>query len=397
MRALFPPLKRGLVAEGVIPGAWGALERACFSTEAADRRGTSALTPWLPKTWISAAVSFVDGQEPPTALTWLRRRGPGIPESYLQRLFRERQIRVFNGTQVRVVRKSVVMEKGFKLLVMKERLQEFNNEPSNESKPKEEKQQVAKKKKTDGPGQWTWESLWKRKLYQDSDMIVINKPEGLATQNGTGVKVSVDSILRQRALEHGWEPPKLVHRLDKDTSGVLVIAKNTDAASWMAEAFRERSSDDGKSKTVFRVRKTYWAITQAGPALQSRGTVKKDIVANGNRLPAETVYFCKEISHGLALLKLMPVTGRKHQLRIHCACVLGAPILGDDSYRKRKEELEIPAIPDLKKAGALGKMHLHAGTLVIGKPGKKPIKIVAPPPRHMVEACKVLGWTCNMN
>lgn len=105
-----------------------------------------------------------------------------------------------------------------------------------------------------------------------------------------------------------------MHRLDKHTSGVLILARSADAASWICEAFRDKSeaADNNFVKKPFFVKKQYWAIVECGHLLKQRGTVTNPILVDGTRLPAKTIYYCKEASEGLALLKLVPDTGAYH-------------------------------------------------------------------------------------
>lgn len=102
-----------------------------------------------------------------------------------------------------------------------------------------------------------------------------------------------------------------MHRLDKHTSGVLVLARSADAANWICEAFRDKTESVGSKsvKKPFFVRKQYWAIVEWGRLLKQRGTINNPITVDGNRLPAKTLYYCKEAAEGLALLKLTPETG----------------------------------------------------------------------------------------
>lgn len=116
--------------------------------------------------------------------------------------------------------------------------------------------------------------------------------------------------------------PRLVHRLDKETSGILVLARSADSAAWICEAFKEKTEESNRKRVTKKlmVKKGYWAIVEHGKNLRVRGTIKKEVPVDGGKLPAVTVYWCKEASSGVALLKLMPITGnipRKLSVKSH--------------------------------------------------------------------------------
>jgi 23S rRNA pseudouridine955/2504/2580 synthase len=218
-------------------------------------------------------------------------------------------------------------------------------------------------------------------ILKDADILALNKPPGLAVQGGTGTARHLDGLLDHLRFEAD-ERPRLVHRLDRDTSGVLVLARNARAAARLAALFNGRDLE-----------KRYWAIVvgvpkpregridaalakHAGPTGRER--VAKD--ADGKR--AITNYRTLDaVTKRAALLELDPLTGRTHQLRVHCA-ILGTPILGDLKYGAAAATL-----PGAEVAKAL---HLHARRLVI--PGKGgPLTLVAEPPEHFRESMRWLG------
>ncbi|AAV86511.1 RluA family pseudouridine synthase [Anaplasma marginale] len=200
-------------------------------------------------------------------------------------------------------------------------------------------------------------------LYEDKNIIAINKPAGVSVQGGSKVKVSIDDVLDK--IKPG-ECCRIVHRLDKDTSGVLVLARNLDVARYLAREFRER-----------RVKKEYIAVTRGVPQPAS-GEVSTPIFykvrsATGESMiekEAKTFFSVMRILGDCAVVLLRPVTGRKHQLRIHMSQI-GCPIVGDNKYHKC----------DLAEKEML---HLHASLLTFELMGRT-LSIAANVPRYMEE------------
>lgn len=199
-------------------------------------------------------------------------------------------------------------------------------------------------------------------LYEDKNFLAINKPNGLAVQGGTNIKESVDNYAKTNNL-------KLVHRLDKDTSGALLLAKTIETARKFADAFKNKL-----------ISKTYHAITCGMPEDYFgviNMPIKKSLISGEEKMVADdagdeaiTKYkIIKPLSDNLFLLELSPITGRKHQLRVHCA-YMNSPILGDNKYSGDKS---------LRNT----KMFLHAYKIIINKQvlGKE-ITIHAPIPEH---------------
>jgi 23S rRNA pseudouridine955/2504/2580 synthase len=223
-------------------------------------------------------------------------------------------------------------------------------------------------------------------LYRDDDILALNKPPGLAVQGGTKVTRHLDSLLDGLRFEAA-ERPRLVHRLDRDTSGVLLLARNAAAAARLAQAFR------GKA-----LRKVYWAVVVGKPRM-ARGKIDLPLAKvagpEGERVQAEagegrsaTTYYVVVESAGkrASWLALLPLTGRTHQLRVHCAA-LGTPILGDGKYGGRAAFLEGPGLSPL--------LHLHAREMVLPRElvGRRtPLRIVAPLPAHMAATFRALGF-----
>ncbi len=221
-------------------------------------------------------------------------------------------------------------------------------------------------------------------LYRDDWVIALNKPPGLAVQGGTGQSRHLDAMLEALRFEAA-EAPRLVHRLDKDTSGVLLLGRSREAAKRLAEAFRSREA-----------RKLYWAVVVGVPdkpegridlALAKGGGAGREKMredaAEGRR--AVTRYkVIDALGETAAWLALMPLTGRTHQLRAHCAA-LETPILGDGKYGGRKA---------FAAGDALSKrLHLHARAISLPHPaGRGLLEITAPLPPHMAKTWAFFGF-----
>ncbi len=222
-------------------------------------------------------------------------------------------------------------------------------------------------------------------IYEDDDVLVLNKPAGLAVQGGSGTTRHVDQMLEVMRDGKG-QKPRLVHRLDKETSGCLLVAKTRFAASELTGSFRHRSA-----------RKIYWALV-AGVPKPKQGRIstylakeegEEDtimrIAAHGDEgaSHAVTYYAVVETSaQKLAWVSLKPVTGRTHQLRAHMAHIDHA-IVGDPKYFNR-ENWELPG-------GLQNRLHLLARRIVIPHPRGGVIDATAPLPPHMQQSWNLLG------
>jgi 23S rRNA pseudouridine955/2504/2580 synthase len=222
-------------------------------------------------------------------------------------------------------------------------------------------------------------------LYEDADVLVINKPMGLAVQGGSGTTRHLDGMLEVLRDAHG-QRPRLVHRLDKDTAGCLLVAKTRFAAAALAKTFRSRSA-----------RKIYWALV-AGVPKPRQGRIstflakeaREDesvmrIARHGEEGASHAVtYYAVVETAGpaLAWISLKPVTGRTHQLRAHMAHI-GHPIVGDAKYFSR-ENWELPG-------GMQNKLHLLARRIAVPHPRGGVIDITAPLPPHMLQSWNLLG------
>ena len=219
-------------------------------------------------------------------------------------------------------------------------------------------------------------------LAKGRDWFVLNKPPGLATQGGTKTVHHLDRLLDGLANDEG-QRPKLVHRLDKDTSGVLLVARSARAAGHFAKAFSGRTA-----------RKVYWALIVGVPsaeegmidaplAKQPGSGGEKMHVDEENGLPARTRYrMIDRAGNRAAWVELQPLTGRTHQLRAHMAAI-GHPIVGDAKYGGAEAFLT---------GGISRKMHLHARRLKIDGLDGKPIDQTAELPAHFAESLATLGF-----
>lgn len=224
-------------------------------------------------------------------------------------------------------------------------------------------------------------------IYRDAELIVVNKPHGLPVQGGPGIYHHLDGMLDALRFD-AKDRPRLVHRLDRDTSGVMLLARTPSVAAKLAALFRTRD-----------VQKTYWAIV-AGRPIPSEGLIdlplKRTGSDRGERTEAAdradpegaralTEYVTREAaSRKLSWLELSPRTGRTHQLRVHCLA-LGTPILGDGKYGEATSHL----------SGFSGKLHLHARALRLPHPAGGVLEVSAEMPAHMKETFKQLGFTAD--
>jgi 23S rRNA pseudouridine955/2504/2580 synthase len=302
---------------------------------------------------------------------WFKIHFPDVGYTYLQKLLRSGQVRV-NSKRVEAKQR---LEAGQKVRV-----------PAVVRQPAKQKTgldvaQTATASKADR------DLIEGMILYEDDHVLVLNKPFGLAVQGGTGTKRHIDGILAAMADRFG-DRPRLVHRLDRDTTGVLLIAKHRDAAAKLGRVFQTRSAA-----------KTYWALVKGVPK-PPQGKVAAALVKasgpEGDRVrkaePGEqdkamhaTTHYSviDRVAHKAAWVSLKPVTGRQHQLRAHMA-LIGHPIVGDNKYG---------AADVLVDSGIDTKLHLHARRLVLPHPfvpGTK-IDVTAPLPPHMLKSWDMLG------
>jgi 23S rRNA pseudouridine955/2504/2580 synthase len=219
-------------------------------------------------------------------------------------------------------------------------------------------------------------------IHTTPDAFVLNKPPGLATQGGTKTNQHLDRLLDGLADQEG-NRPKLVHRLDKDTSGVLLVARSARAAAFFSKSFSGRTA-----------RKVYWALVVGVPSAEE-GLIDLPLAkqpgTGGEKMhvdeeegqPARTRWrMVDRAGNRAAWLELQPLTGRTHQLRAHMAA-LGHPIVGDAKYGGAEAFLT---------GGISRKMHLHARRLRIDAPNKQVIDVSAELPSHIAESLNTLGF-----
>ncbi len=227
-------------------------------------------------------------------------------------------------------------------------------------------------------------------IHRDDQILVLNKPYGLPVQGGPGITRHLDGMLD--VLRFGSEHrPRLVHRLDRDTTGALLLARTPGVAGKLAALFRGRDID-----------KTYWAVV-AGRPVPVEGRIdmplKKVGGARGERMApadrddpdgARAITDYQTLDHAarkLAWLELKPLTGRTHQLRVHCVAIR-APILGDEKYEEPDQNMAFSALVE----GLSSDLHLHARRLALPHPAGGTLMVEADLPTHMSETFKTLGF-----
>jgi 23S rRNA pseudouridine955/2504/2580 synthase len=304
---------------------------------------------------------------------WVKAHFPTVPNSLTQKLLRTGQIRV-NGGRAKPDRR---LETGDEVKIR--RLAEIGREDAAKSSAEPSMRPPLGLSKAD---RQFIESLI---LFEDDELLVLNKPYGIAVQGGTKTKRHIDGMLAGMEDRFG-DRPRLVHRLDRDTSGVLLVAKTRAAASRYGRLFQTRS-----------VQKIYWALTKGIPK-PAQGKVDAALVKasgpDGDRVrkarPGEQDTAQSAITHyavieqagaKLAWISLKPVTGRQHQLRAHMA-IIGAPIVGDQKYEGDK---------NLPVTGLDMKLHLHARRLILPREQGEALDVSAPLPDHMLASWSLLG------
>ena len=297
---------------------------------------------------------------------WFRRHFPGLGHGRLEKLLRTGQVRV-DGRRAQA---SDRIAPGQRIRVPP--LGDLSTPPPRSEPPAPRPRDI--------------EMIRRAVLHKDDDIIVIDKPAGLAVQGGTNTERHLDALLDALRFE-AKERPRLVHRLDRDTSGVLVLARSAAAASKLAAAFRGRAT-----------RKIYWAAVVGLPKPR-RGRIDQPLaklpgpagerVAPDEEEGKRAITYYRTVSHAgdkVAWLALQPVTGRTHQLRAHAAG-MGTPILGDGKYGAAAAHPS--GVPQPRK------LHLHARALALPHPRGGTLVVTAPLPAHMKETWAFFGFDAS--
>lgn len=292
---------------------------------------------------------------------WFARHYPELKNGQLQRLIRGKNIRV-NGAKTSA---DTRLHTGDILRVPPMEVSEKSNLPRRLSKA-------------------DIEFMQSLVIHKDDDVIVLNKPSGIAVQGGSGQARHIDGMLDALRFEKE-EKPRLVHRLDKDTSGILLLGRSANAAAKLAEAFASREA-----------KKVYWALVYGKPKLLSGkidaplakmsgekgGEQMRVDFENGQK--AQTLYHVIDsLAKKVSWLEMMPLSGRTHQLRVHCL-TLNTPIVGDGKYMDKTRENM--GLQDEHK------LHLHARAIKIPHPRKGTLEIFAKIPQHIKNSFEFLGF-----
>ena len=300
---------------------------------------------------------------------WFKRRFPHVTHGRLQKWLRTGQIRVDGGRAKAGTR----LESG----------QTVRIPPLGDTvgeKPKRKRPAAA-------PSKQDMEAIQAWVVHRDKHVIVLNKPPGLAVQGGSGTHRHIDGMLDALRFD-AKERPRLVHRLDRDTSGVLLLARSTKAARDMGDSFKSKQT-----------RKLYWGLVVGVPR-PSHGIIDMPLAKlpgkRGERMVADeqdgkravSVYRVLETAgRKAAWLAIEPITGRTHQIRVHAADGLETPILGDGKYGGQEAFLD--------GEGIARQVHLHARSVRIPHPAGGFLEISAPMPEHMERTCRTLGLSAD--
>jgi 23S rRNA pseudouridine955/2504/2580 synthase len=300
---------------------------------------------------------------------WFRRRFPGLSHGQLQKLLRTGQVRV-DGSRAEAGQRLAAGQS-----VRVPPLPDSAQQPAGGAQRRDEPLDLA-----------SAAAIRALVIHRDDHVIALNKPGGLAVQGGTGTHQHIDGLLD--ALRFGAdERPRLVHRLDRDTSGLLLIARSASAAARLGEAFRSRSAE-----------KVYWAVVAGVPSPAS-GRIDLALAkrASAARLGREAM--AVDVEEGdraiteyrvldragrrAAWLELRPLTGRTHQLRVHSAAI-GCPILGDFKYGGAAATASgLTQVRDL---------HLHARAIALPHPSGGTLRLKADPPASFLATLAHFGF-----
>jgi 23S rRNA pseudouridine955/2504/2580 synthase len=312
---------------------------------------------------VPVAVRTVSQDEADIRLDrWFRRHFPGVTQGAIQKLCRTGQVRV-DGRRADAATQSV-------------RIPPLPAAPVERPRPAIDPDAAR--------------DLQRLVIHRDEHVLVLNKPHGIPVQGGPGIVHHLDGSLD--ALRFGAaDRPRLVHRLDRDTSGVLLLARTPGTAAKLAAAFRSRA-----------VEKTYWAVVARRPIPPngridlplrriggSRGE-RTEIADPNDAEAARAITDYRTLDHAgqkLAWLELRPLTGRTHQLRVHCVAI-GAPILGDVKYARPDQNNAFAATVE----GLSDQLHLHARALRLPHPAGGTLLVEADLPPHIKQTFRTLGF-----
>jgi 23S rRNA pseudouridine955/2504/2580 synthase len=291
---------------------------------------------------------------------WFKTRYPNLGHGALQKMLRKGQIRL-SGSRAQA---SDRVSSGDEIRVPPMPDAAPARKPAHDLAKGQAKEQLA---------EWT--------VYEDADVLVLNKPFGMAVQGGAKTREHIDAYLEAAG---GEVRARLVHRLDKDTGGLLVTGKTRKSTQWLTQAFRERM-----------VEKEYWALVKGVPqplegridaSLEKAGPQGQEKARHSDDgKKAISDYQVIELAAQKAsFVALRPITGRTHQLRAHMQ-LIGTPIVGDGKYGGQEAKLE----------GLPGKMHLFCRRLVVPRPGRKPLILEAPLTGHMKATWQLFAFDHN--
>ncbi len=309
---------------------------------------------------------------------WFRAHFPALGHGALERMLRKGQVRV-DGARAKANQR---VAEGQEVRIPPD-VPRSHDAKSDAARKPSAAERMSRKDAADTLKSWT--------IYEDEAILAINKPFGLAVQGGTNTTRHVDALLA--ALRPDGERPRLVHRLDRDTGGLLLLAKTRRDAAALGRALRERD-----------VEKTYWALAVRAPRPRE-GRIDLPIAKRGGYGADETdermapegsgdakkaitdVQTVDQAGQGPAFLALRPVTGRTHQLRVHCAAI-GAPIVGDGKYGGAEAKLE----------GVARKLHLFCRSMRFGHPRTgREMTLTAPLGGHMAETWAFFGFADDVD
>ena len=277
---------------------------------------------------------------------WLRKKYPDSSFNLICKLIRKGAIRI-NGSRTS---QSIALNKNDRIKIPRVLI---------ENEKKDLEQEFSKRFRT---------KVLKWIIFYNKDFIAINKPNNLSVQGGSKIKISLDSFYQILKLDY-QEKPKLVHRIDKDTSGLLIISRTLEYAQYLTKLFKTR-----------KMQKTYIAIV-SGQVKKNRAIINISIRQNDKILRAKTYYRVLSKSKHNSLLIIRPDTGRKHQIRKHLM-YLNNPLVGDNKYNNKITSNDLNS--DF--------LNLHSYSLSFVDKNGNNISLTAKPPYEMLQNIKKLDF-----